>query len=118
MESFKPGLFVGGDDVDIPEDNLALERWFKNLKKPRKAHSRASTRWHAHRPRRPHNNTRPGRSLVALACFFPAGATTLSRRANAADPEGGHPSAKDHAKGSIEEEAETLAEGFRRKVLG
>jgi len=32
MESFKPGLFAGGDDVDIPEDNLELERWFRNPK--------------------------------------------------------------------------------------
>jgi len=32
MKSFKPGLFAGGDDVDIPEDNLDLERWFKNPK--------------------------------------------------------------------------------------
>ncbi len=42
MESFKPGLFVGGDDVDIPQDNLDLERWFKNPK----SHER---RIHGHR---------------------------------------------------------------------
>ncbi|GAF82516.1 unnamed protein product, partial [marine sediment metagenome] len=42
MESFKPGLFVGGDDVDLPEDNLDLERWFKNPK----GHER---RIHGHR---------------------------------------------------------------------
>ncbi|MBA7713166.1 hypothetical protein ES703_122166 [subsurface metagenome] len=42
MESFRPGLFVGGDDVDIPEDNLDLERWFKNPK----GHER---RIHGHR---------------------------------------------------------------------
>ena len=47
MESFKPGLFSGGDDVDIPEDNLELERWFRNPK----SHER---RIHGHR----HTGTR------------------------------------------------------------
>ena len=47
MESFKPGLFVGGDDVDIPQDNLELERWFRNPK----SHER---RIHGHR----HTGTR------------------------------------------------------------
>ncbi|MBA7702493.1 hypothetical protein ES703_111262 [subsurface metagenome] len=32
MKSFRPGLFAGGEDLDIPEDNLDLERWFKNPK--------------------------------------------------------------------------------------
>lgn len=39
MERFKVGLFAGGDDLDIPLDNLAQERWFK---KP-KSHSRRIT---------------------------------------------------------------------------
>lgn len=42
MESFKVGLFAGGDDLDIPEDNLDLERWFRNPK----SHER---RIHGHR---------------------------------------------------------------------
>ena len=29
MESFAPGLFVGGNSVDVPWDNLDLERWFR-----------------------------------------------------------------------------------------
>jgi hypothetical protein len=29
MESFKPGLFVGGGRADLPRDNLDLERWFR-----------------------------------------------------------------------------------------
>lgn len=29
MASFEPGLFVGGDAADFPQDNLALERWFR-----------------------------------------------------------------------------------------
>ena len=29
MASFEPGLFVGGDDADMPQDNLDLERWFR-----------------------------------------------------------------------------------------
>lgn len=32
MTSFRDGLFAGGDSLDIPADNLALERWFKNPK--------------------------------------------------------------------------------------
>lgn len=32
MSSFEPGLFVGGDDLDLPRDNLDLERWFKQPK--------------------------------------------------------------------------------------
>ena len=32
MSSFAPGLFVGGDDLDLPTDNLDLERWFRNPK--------------------------------------------------------------------------------------
>lgn len=32
MDSFEPGLFAGGDDPEIPRDNLGLERWFKNPK--------------------------------------------------------------------------------------
>ena len=47
MKSFRAGLFVGGDDLDIPEDNLDLERWFKNPK----SHER---RIHGHR----HTGTR------------------------------------------------------------
>ncbi len=47
MESFRVGLFAGGDDLDIPEDNLDLERWFGNPK----SHER---RIHGHR----HTGTR------------------------------------------------------------
>lgn len=32
MASFERGLFVGGDAPDLPQDNLALERWFKQPK--------------------------------------------------------------------------------------
>ena len=32
MQSFEGGLFVGSDDLDIPGDNLDLERWFKKPK--------------------------------------------------------------------------------------
>lgn len=39
MLRFCNGLFAGGDDFDIPVDNLDLERWFKNPK----GHSRRIT---------------------------------------------------------------------------
>lgn len=29
MQSFAPGLFVGGDDPELPRDNLDLERFFR-----------------------------------------------------------------------------------------
>ena len=32
MTSFAPGLFAGGDDADLPQDNLDLERWFRQPK--------------------------------------------------------------------------------------
>ena len=32
MGSFQPGLFAGGDEVDLPRDNLDLERWFRQPK--------------------------------------------------------------------------------------
>jgi hypothetical protein len=32
MNSFEPGLFVGGEGADFPADNLDLERWFKRPK--------------------------------------------------------------------------------------
>jgi hypothetical protein len=32
MTSFEPGLFVGGDDPQLPQDNLDLERWFRQPK--------------------------------------------------------------------------------------
>jgi hypothetical protein len=32
MGSFAPGLFAGGDLLDLPQDNLDLERWFRNPK--------------------------------------------------------------------------------------
>jgi hypothetical protein len=32
MISFEPGVFVGGEAVDFPTDNLDLERWFKGPK--------------------------------------------------------------------------------------
>jgi hypothetical protein len=32
MQNFEGGLFVGSDGLDIPRDNLALERWFKKPK--------------------------------------------------------------------------------------
>ena len=32
MQSFEGGLFVGSDDLEIPGDNLDLERWFKKPK--------------------------------------------------------------------------------------
>lgn len=32
MLSFKPGLFSGGDNTELPIDNLDLERWFKTPK--------------------------------------------------------------------------------------
>jgi len=40
--SFEPGLFSGGDGAGLPQDNLDLERWFRNPK----AHER---RIHGHR---------------------------------------------------------------------
>jgi hypothetical protein len=42
MTSFRPGLFVGGDQGDQVRDNLDLERWFRLLK----GHER---RIHGHR---------------------------------------------------------------------
>jgi len=44
MNSFEPGLFVGSDDIDIPADNLDLERWFK---KPKGHERRIHGRKHA-----------------------------------------------------------------------
>lgn len=41
MTRFAPGLFVGADDLVLPDDNLDLERWFKQPK----AHER---RIHGH----------------------------------------------------------------------
>jgi hypothetical protein len=32
MSSVQPGVFVGGEAADFPEDNVALERWFKRPK--------------------------------------------------------------------------------------
>src|SRR2546422_8764989 len=29
MASVAPGLFVGGEEADLPRDNLELERWFR-----------------------------------------------------------------------------------------
>jgi hypothetical protein len=29
MDSFRPGLFAGGDEIDRVQDNLDLERWFR-----------------------------------------------------------------------------------------
>jgi hypothetical protein len=40
--SFERGLFAGGDVADLPQDNLDLERWFRNPK----GHER---RIHGHR---------------------------------------------------------------------
>jgi hypothetical protein len=42
MRGFEPGLFVGGDEPDLPRDNLDLERWFRQPK----GHER---RIHGHR---------------------------------------------------------------------
>ena len=42
MASFAPGLFVGGEEADLPQDNLDLERWFRQPK----GHER---RMHGHR---------------------------------------------------------------------
>jgi hypothetical protein len=30
MTSFQPGLFAGGEVLDLPQDNLDLERWFRH----------------------------------------------------------------------------------------
>jgi hypothetical protein len=32
MTSFQPGLFAGGEVLDLPQDNLDLERWFRQPK--------------------------------------------------------------------------------------
>jgi len=32
MSSFQPGVFVGGEAADFPEDYVDLERWFKHPK--------------------------------------------------------------------------------------
>jgi hypothetical protein len=42
MASFQDGLLIGDDDPDLPRDNLALERWFRQPK----GHER---RIHGHR---------------------------------------------------------------------
>lgn len=42
MKSFRPGLFAGGDDLDLPHDNLDLERAFRLPKgHERRIHGRA-----------------------------------------------------------------------------
>ncbi|MBE0558320.1 MAG: hypothetical protein IH628_13895 [Proteobacteria bacterium] len=41
MTSFRRGLFAGGDAADLPRDNLALERWFRQPKShERRIHGR------------------------------------------------------------------------------
>lgn len=41
MVHFEPGLFVGGDDTRLPQDNLDLERWFRQPKShARRIHGR------------------------------------------------------------------------------
>ena len=41
MRSFRPGLFAGGDEADLPRDNLDLERWFREPKShERRIHGR------------------------------------------------------------------------------
>lgn len=42
MASVAPGLFVGGEEADVPQDTLDLERWFRQPK----GHER---RMHGHR---------------------------------------------------------------------
>jgi hypothetical protein len=42
MASFAPGLFVGGEEADLPQDTRDLERWFRQPK----GHAR---RMHGHR---------------------------------------------------------------------
>jgi hypothetical protein len=47
MASFEPGLFVGGDGADWPQDNLDLERWFRQPKSHERrihGHSHAGVR--------------------------------------------------------------------------
>jgi hypothetical protein len=44
MSSFQPGVFVGGETADFPEDNLDLERWFK---RPKSHERRIQGRRHA-----------------------------------------------------------------------
>jgi len=47
MRSFFRGLFVGGDNLEMPDDNLDLERWFKTPKGHERrinGHSHAGTR--------------------------------------------------------------------------
>ena len=42
MKSFAPGLFAGGDDLDLPDDNLDMERWFRQPKShERRIHGRS-----------------------------------------------------------------------------
>ena len=44
MERWSPGLFAGEDDIDLPEDNLDLERWFRQPKgHERRIHGRRHT---------------------------------------------------------------------------
>ncbi|MBF0234813.1 MAG: hypothetical protein HQK65_17510 [Desulfamplus sp.] len=44
MQSFGSGVFVGSDDLEIPGDNLDLERWFKKPKgHERRIHGRKHT---------------------------------------------------------------------------
>jgi hypothetical protein len=47
MANFEPGLFVGGDRADWPQDNLDLERWFRQPKSHERrihGHSHAGVR--------------------------------------------------------------------------
>jgi len=48
MDSFAPGLFLGGNAVDVPWDNLDLERWFRLPKGHERrihGHRHAGIRW-------------------------------------------------------------------------
>ena len=55
MHSFRPGLFVGGDDMNQVRDNLDLERWFRLPKGPER-------RLHGHR----HAGVRIGREGATM----------------------------------------------------
>ena len=44
MHSFEPGLFSGSDDIEMPDDNLDIERWFR---KPKGHERRIHGRKHA-----------------------------------------------------------------------
>jgi len=108
MASFAPGLFVGGEEADLPQDNLDWNAGFDSPKGTRAAFTATATPGSASSGR-PHLAVGPRCAPDAPGAVQRRGCMALSLQPGSCVSAGGYASPQDDAPGSLKEKTPHVA---------